>query len=272
MVSVLVDTDLCTRCGICSKICPAMIIRPADENTLPAVSEERSGMCITCGHCEAACPSGALMLSFHGSEREIISPGTGVIPADELGIYMKKRRSVRHYKKKPVPRELVESILDIARYAPSGGNAQPVQWLVVQDPEEVRKLAGLTADWMKGLMGSGHPMEGYVSPFIAAWDKGSDQICRGAPHLVIAHVPADNPGAMVDAIIALTYFDLAAPSFGIGTCWAGFLSIAAASHEPLVQALSLPPGRKCAYGLMFGYPQYQFHRVPERNQVQVTWR
>jgi nitroreductase len=77
---------------------------------------------------------------------------------------------------------------------------------------------------------------------------------------------------MTDAIIALTYFDLAAPSFGIGTCWAGFLSIAASSYEPLVQALALPPGRKCAFGLMFGYPQYQFHHIPERNPLQVAWR
>ena len=67
---------------------------------------------------------------------------------------------------------------------------------------------------------------------------------RGAPHLVIAHIPENNPVASVDAIIALTHFDLTAPAFGVGTCWAGFLSMAATVYEPLQKVIALPPGRK----------------------------
>ncbi len=59
---------------------------------------------------------------------------------------------------------------------------------------------------------------------------------------MIAHIPEGNPVASVDALIALTHFDLAAPAFGIGTCWAGFLSMAAAAYEPLQEALALPAG------------------------------
>ncbi len=40
---------------------------------------------------------------------------------------------------------------------------------------------------------------------------------------LFAHIPEGNPMASVDAIIALTHFDIAAPAFGIGTCWAGFV-------------------------------------------------
>jgi nitroreductase len=115
-------------------------------------------------------------------------------------------------------------------------------------------------------------MSGYVPSLIAAWEHGYDPICRNAPHLVIAHIPEGNPGATIDAIIALTHFDIAAPSFDIGTCWAGFLSIAAASYEPLQKALDLPAGRKYAYGLMFGHPLYKIHGIPRRNPLQVTWR
>jgi len=38
-----------------------------------------------------------------------------------------------------------------------------------------------------------------------------DPICRGAPHLVIAHGRKDNPAGFTDAVIALTHLDLAAP-------------------------------------------------------------
>ena len=131
----------------------------------------------------------------------------------DLGIYIKKRRSVRHFTKEPVPKEKILKILDIARYAASGGNGQPVQWRIVYDPEEVHRLASLTVDSMKTLKNSSHPMSGYIPSLIAAWEAGNDPICRGAPHFVIAHIPTGNPVATVDAFIALTHFDITAPAF-----------------------------------------------------------
>ena len=115
-------------------------------------------------------------------------------------------------------------------------------------------------------------MSGYIPSLVAAWEAGDDPVCRGAPHLVIAHIPEGNPVATVDALIALTHFDIAAPAFGVGTCWAGFLSMAAAAYEPLQEALALPAGRTYACSLMFGHPQYKTYGIPRRNPVQVTWR
>jgi nitroreductase/ferredoxin len=272
MTTILVDQDLCTRCGICSAVCPVSIVEPADENTLPRVSDARAGMCIRCGHCEVHCPSGALLVNYLTDEKTTLPAGAGAISPGDLALYLKKRRSVRYFTKEPVPQEPVAGILDIARYAASGGNGQPVGWLIVQDPKEVHHLAGLVVDWMKSLEGSSHPMSGYVPGLIAAWESGADPICRGAPHLVIAHIPEGNPVASVDALIALTHFDIAAPAFGVGTCWAGFLSMAAQSYKPLREALALPPGREYAYSLMFGHPQYKTYGIPRRNPVQVEWR
>jgi nitroreductase len=118
-----------------------------------------------------------------------------------------------------------------------------VQWLVVYyDPEEVHRLAGLTIGWMRTLQHSPHPMSGYFSSLIARWERHEDPICRGASHLVIAHIPENYPIASIDAIIALTHVDIAAPAFGLGCCWAGFLSMAATAYEPLQKALALPEG------------------------------
>ena len=272
MTIILVDQDLCTRCGICSVVCPMGIVSPADENTLPNVSDEAAGACIRCGHCEVHCPLQALLLTIFSDEKKPHMAGTGTLSPDDLGVYLKTRRSVRHFTGEPVSRETVAAILDIARYAASGGNGQPVGWLVIQEPKEVHRLAGLTVDWMRTLKNSSHPMSGYVPGLIAAWENGADPICRGAPHLVIAHIPENNPIASVDALIALTHFDIAAPAFGVGACWAGFLSMAARSYEPLKEALALPPGREYAYGLFFGHPQYKTYGIPRRNPVQVEWR
>ena len=272
MTTILVDQNLCTRCGICSIVCPAVIVDPGDENTLPVVTDTKSGMCIRCGHCEVSCPSQALLLNYLPDEKVAFPANVRSLSPEDLGIYIKKRRSVRHFAKEPVPKEKILKILDIARYAASGGNGQPVQWRIVYDPEEVHRSASLTVDWMKTLKNSSHPMSGYIPSLIEAWDAGNDPICRGAPHLVIAHIPAGNPVAIVDAFIALTHFDIVEPVFGIGTCWAGFLSMAATTYEPLQRALALRAGRTFAYCLMFGPPHSKVYGIPRRNPVQVTWK
>jgi nitroreductase/NAD-dependent dihydropyrimidine dehydrogenase PreA subunit len=272
MAIILVDQDLCTRCGICSVVCPMAIVDSADENSLPRVGEAQAGMCIQCGHCETTCPSQALLLNIRPDEKVVLPAGAGTISSDDMAFYLKKRRSVRHFTRDPVPKEKIEQVLDIARYAASGSNEQPVQWLVVHDPKRVRKIAGLTIEWMKTLLNTAHPMSGYVPMFISAWEQGHDVICRDAPHLLFAHIPEGNPIASVDAIIALTHFDIAAPAFGIGTCWAGFVAMAATSYEPLQKELGLPVGRKSAYAMMFGHPQYKIYGIPRRKPLEVMWQ
>ena len=272
MTTLFVDAALCTRCGICPIVCPMKIIGPVDEHTLPGVPGAKEQMCIRCGHCEVSCPSQAITLNFLPDEKVILPAGTGSLSPEVLGMYLRKRRSVRHFISDPVDKETIRRILDVARYAASGGNGQPVQWMVVHDPAEVHALAGLTIDWMSTLRNSNHPLSGMVPSIIKAWEHGHDPVCRGAPHLVIAHIPENNPVASVDAIIALTHFDLTAPAFGVGTCWAGFLSMAATVYEPLQKVIALPPGRKYAYSLMFGYPRYKTYGIPRRNPVEIMWR
>ncbi|MEN6342789.1 MAG: nitroreductase family protein [Methanospirillum sp.] len=266
MAIISIDPERCTGCGVCAAVCPSGII--AVDGGVPVTIPERSPFCIECGHCEAFCPSGALANGAGAGARE----EAGDIPPDLLGRYLKSRRSIRHYTSEPVPRETIEVVLDVARYAPSGGNRQPVQWLVVHDPAEVRRLAGLTVDWMRHESASDTPLmsPAVFAPLIAAWDRGEDRICRGAPHLIVAHVP--DPSALVDGIIAVTWADAVAPVFGVGTCWAGFLMIAATRWEPLREALALPPGRTPAHALMCGYPQYRPTRIPERRPLELTWR
>lgn len=99
-----------------------------------------------------------------------------------------------------------------------------------------------------------------------------DGICWGAPHLLIPHIPEESPTAPTDAIIALTTVDIAAPAFGIGMCWAGLVNMASHTYKPLQEYYTLPKGRIPAHAMMFGYPRYTPHRIPQRNPFKVTWR
>jgi len=248
------------------------LIDPADENTLPRVPAAKAGMCIGCGHCEVFCPSQALLLNDRMDEKVRRPTGAGTIPSADMEMYLKRRRSIRRFTKDPVPKEKILEVLDIARYAASGGNGQLVEWIVVHDPKKVQKIAGLTVAWMKTLVNSTHPMSGYVPMLITSFEAGYDVICRGAPHLLVATIPENHPVAQTDAIIALTHVDIAAPAYGIGTCWAGFVAMAATSYEPLQREIGIPTGRKSAYVLMFGNPQYKIYGIPGRKPLVVTWQ
>ena len=59
---------------------------------------------------------------------------------------IEKRRSIRQYKSDPVADDLIEKILESARFAPSAGNRQPCHFIVVKDVDG-KKALGLS-EWV----------------------------------------------------------------------------------------------------------------------------
>jgi nitroreductase/Pyruvate/2-oxoacid:ferredoxin oxidoreductase delta subunit len=272
MPQIIIDKKTCTKCNICSTVCVRRIIEKSTDSCYPAIPDEKVDYCIRCGHCESFCPQKALTVDFLPEEKITITPLDTIIDRQNLAFYLKSRRSVRHYVLKTLDKELIAKVIDVARYGASGGNGQPVKWIVIYEPSEVKCIARLTIDWMRTIQNTSHPLAPYVSGLITAWDNGTDLICYNAPHLLIAHVPVDPIDNPTEAIIALTHFDIAAPAFGIGTCWAGFIKMALDKYMPLKDLLSIPEGRKAACPMLFGYSKYKITAIPRRNPVDITWR
>src|SRR5580704_6793484 len=57
-----------------------------------------------------------------------------MINLDEFETLAKSRRAIRNFKSDPVPMELLERLIEIARWAPSGYNLQPTHFVLVTDP------------------------------------------------------------------------------------------------------------------------------------------
>lgn len=260
MVPIHIDPDKCARDGACIPVCPSQLLG-GEPGQVPQVDPMAEVLCIRCGHCVAACPTQAITLSDAQPGRPIPTPAAAPEAFDAL---LMTRRSIRHYKSDPVPRELIAHLLDVTRWAPSATNVQSVEWLVVYDSNEVRRLAGLVAEGIASVA--------YFRRMVRAWKKGFDTIFRGAPHLAIAHAKDGPISPATDCAIALTQLDLLAHAHGLGACWAGVLMVALAQSPAVREALALPEGHQAYGALMLGYGDEKYLRIPDRKPVRIAWK
>jgi nitroreductase len=68
---------------------------------------------------------------------------------DHLLKLMSDQGTVRHFRSNPVPEEKLEKILQAARWAPSGANTQPWEFIVIKNPKLKEKIAQIFVDIMK---------------------------------------------------------------------------------------------------------------------------
>lgn len=273
MPELSVNDRICTRCGLCVVTCPWRIIELSDGG-LPHFTEGGAERCNLCGHCEAVCPAGAVVLNDPRLAPAACAPGVAEMEPERLAAYLRLRRSIRRYRDEAVDRGVIEEILDICRFAPTGRNRQDVHWLVIHDTHELRRLTGMAVDWMRSIAGTDAPPAARfdLPAMIRAWEEGRDPVCQQAPHLVVAHVHGGNPVSATNAVIALAHLEIMAPSFGLGACWGGIFILAAHNHEPLRAALGLPAAHLPVHALMLGYPEIRYHRPPKRKPACIVWR
>lgn len=274
MTLIKIDETRCKKDGFCVMECPSGIIKQADKDSVPAMIPQGEKACLRCGHCVAVCPHGALDhvdVPMNNSP-EIIKEW--VIDTAQAAQFLRTRRSIRRFKDKPVKQETIQALIDTARYAPTGGNSQLVIWTVHTDKAKLKEMADLTVGWMKAVLASeaGKKMPPYFPMIAAAYDAGINSITRDAPCLVVASAPGFYDNGMVDLSIALSYFELAAASGGLGTCWLGLITRALKVSEPLKALIGLPDGHTHFYAMVLGYPQFKYYRLPERKSAKIIWK
>ena len=268
-----IDADKCRRDGICAAVCPLRLILPADQDHLPQAIGEAAELCINCGHCAAACPHGALELAAMPlASLAEIKPELKISPA-QAEQFLRSRRSIRNFKSEELPRETLEHLIEVARYAPSGHNVQPVQWLVVSGRDKLQPLAGQVIAWMEAVIKSGDPMANllHMDRVVDFWRQGRDPILRGAPHLVLVHAPKAERTAPQACTLAIAFLDLIAHANQVGACWAGFFNAAAIFFPPLKKALGLPEEHVACGALMVGRPAETYWRIPDRKPAPIAW-
>jgi len=154
---------------------------------------------------------------------------------------IKVRRSIRKFEDRPVEPELIRSLVETARYAPTWKNTQTTRYIAVTDPELKARLAGCTM--------------GY---------EGNTRIINGAPVLMVLTTVHGRAGfekdgsystskedrwEVFDAGICAQTFCLAACNAGLGTVMMGIYN-----EAEVTEILKLPEGQIVSCLIALGYP------------------
>lgn len=269
-----VDREKCNQDGICASECPARIIVMDPNEQYPVPTSDFKDYCLKCGHCVSVCPKGAIRLDWLGPEKCPVMKKKMAVTPEQAEQFLCGRRSIRTFKDKKVPREIIEKLLQVACSAPSAKNQQPWHWIVIEEPAEVHKIAGMVIDAMRMVVKT-DPQTAITLGFhrvLASWDQGYDRVCRGAPHLLVAHAEKDYVFGSEDTALALSLLDLFATSLGLGACWAGYVYKTVNAYPPLFEMLGLPADHLAFGAMMIGYPKFKYRRIPVRNRPRVTWK
>lgn len=142
---------------------------------------------------------------------------------------IRNRRSIRSYSDEPVPREVIERLLEAGRLAPSASNRQEWRFVVVTDQGRRAALARAA---------------------------GNQRFVAEAPVVMAACAETDGhvmrcgqPSYPIDVAIAVDHVTLQAVAEGLGTCWIG-----AFDEDEAKKVLGIPEEIRVVELLTVGYP------------------
>jgi nitroreductase len=172
----------------------------------------------------------------------------------ELGDAVRRRRMVRAFDRRPVPSELVDRLLDLARRSPSAGNTQPWAFVVLEGAETAALWdITLPADrraafpW-PGLLDAPVLVLPLVSPdaYVERYrqpDKRTTGLGAGASAWPV-------PYWWVDGGMAVQTLLLAAVDAGLGALFYGLFD----NERPVLDHLGVPSGWRALGAVALGWP------------------
>jgi nitroreductase len=155
---------------------------------------------------------------------------------------IKARRSIRVYEDKALPKDVVKSILEAAKYAPTARNLQELEYKVITSKTLINKLSeGIAAALQK----EGMPLKGPPG--------AKPDFFHGAPLLLIVTAPKDNYWASADAGLAAQNVMLYATSIKLGSCFIGMAKLIEKDKD-LLKTLHITDNMNIVATVICGYP------------------
>lgn len=280
--------DKCTRCMLCIKDCVSAVWQQSDSGYPDAANLEN---CTLCSHCLAICPTDAIVHSGL-DEGQIRKIKKDRICPDDYETIVRGKRSIRHFKEKPVLDNEIEKIISLSRYTPTATNSQNVSYTVVTDKGILKKVSrkifgygvktfrftqknpGRLVYKMLQSFSWSNMITRYLDPmpyYIEETEKGRDLILHNAPALILVHGPKGGSFSNENCNLAACNMMNYAYSLGLGTCYIGFLSLSLKYSKSLRRLLEIPK-KRCVYAcFVLGYSAVKHKNSVSRNRPDIKW-
>jgi nitroreductase len=165
----------------------------------------------------------------------------------QLDDCIKGRRSVRAYKKEPVPKDKIETILEAGVWAATGMGRQPWRFIIIEDKETIKLVSDETKKAVREAM-----------PAIAKrFETNEDIICYNAPVLILICSEVDANFGQInlrDSVLAAQNMFLKAHELGLGGCYMGWIDLLYQTHPEILKKSVIPTGYEMQVPLILGYP------------------
>ena len=287
---IAIDQEVCRKCGLCVEACIHAKLKQPDTSAPPRVAEDMD--CIACGHCVAMCQTGALTHSAFGPG-SIRPLNVDLLPtADQMMEALRARRSYRKFKDERLPRETLEQVIEAARLAPSAHNSQTTAFVVVEDPEMLKRVVDLTVQFLDEMAKYfRHPIKGRIAklvggdqvkvvlPLIPVFE-GVVKLARSgtempmlldAPAWIVFHSATNAEYGAVNATCAMQNAMLMADRLGLGTFFTGFALAPTRRGFLLHDLLGLGHDREIHGALAIGVPKLQYKKWASKRPANVRW-
>jgi len=159
---------------------------------------------------------------------------------DQILDVIKKRRSIRAYKNKPLSKSTINLLLEAAKYAPTARNLQQLEYKAIANKDLIKKIS----DRITAIVKTKYPS-------FQLRDRPS--LFYDAPLLVIITGPKENTWIYSDAALAVQNIMLYATSIDLGTCFIGMARFIEEDKE-LMHELHISDNREIAAAVIVGYP------------------
>jgi nitroreductase/NAD-dependent dihydropyrimidine dehydrogenase PreA subunit len=283
-----INIDKCTGCGLCVKVCPALVFELREKKSEVIYGEG----CFACGHCWAVCPEDAVFQQEVATATSL-KPGPGpAVSADTLQLLIRERRSTRLFNDKPVSKDHLLKIIEAGRYAPTSSNRQDVNYIVLSNQQKVSELRFLVECFMEKTFkvmqnraialfyrikfgrSAVDSLRHYAMGYQFLKNRKEKNAYFPLPFgsaVIITHAQSFDALAPFNCSVALYSCSLMAHSLGLGSCFMGFVQIGANMDKNLKNWLDIPKEHQSYGAMVVGHPDVKYRRLIERKKPDIKW-
>ena len=290
---ISINAETCKACALCGEVCPNKIIIKEPPNRI-SFREDRLPLCLRCGQCMAVCPTKSILIDGLSYEKDFFEiPETFSLENPFLAM-IATRRAIRNFQDKPVPKELLEKIVQAIAFAPPSFPPIKTEIVVVQDTALIRKALPYMIevyDFLVKAMNNPlmrlfirqrvgketfNTIQNHVVPLMKSRlpelrTGVEDTITRCAPAMIIFHANRDEQNYEADIYIALTYGLLAAHGLGLGGAAIDLIPPTIERNRELRKMFLVPEKNRVVASMIVGYPKYKYQRGIKRDLKSVKW-